>query len=157
MALADELLTLLNAVDADFSPALSSRLALAEYAAKLAANATIFWVSDSGQPLAFAGFYANDPSRELAYLSMMAVAPDQRQTGLGSQLLNSGIAYLRRRGFQRLRLEVYSSNTPAIALYRGLGFQLTRTSESAMFMELDLLGLPPAARHDVADCGAGFV
>lgn len=145
MGTQSELLAVLQAVDAEFEPALSARLSLADYAAKLADKAAVFSLCEEGRMRAFAAFYCNDPARALAYLSMIAVLPAERGAGLAANLLGSGIAHLRRRGFALLRLEVYASNTAAIALYTKLGFRQAGTAGASLFMELPLAPAVAAA------------
>ncbi|MEN9560290.1 MAG: hypothetical protein RLZZ502_1501 [Pseudomonadota bacterium] len=45
-----------------------------------------------------------------------------RGQGLGTQLLEACLAGARRTGFERMQLSTYSHNTPAIALYKKMGF-----------------------------------
>ena len=53
----------------------------------------------------------------------VAVDPRYRRRGIAGALINELIVRLKERGSRVLRLEVRESNTPAIALYRGLGFE----------------------------------
>lgn len=46
-----------------------------------------------------------------------------RRQGLGAALLEGVLAEARERGLERIELEVYASNGPAIALYEKYGFQ----------------------------------
>jgi ribosomal-protein-alanine N-acetyltransferase len=50
------------------------------------------------------------------------IDPASRGCGFGGQLLREMLAVVRKRGVRRALLEVRSSNSPAIALYRGNGF-----------------------------------
>ena len=52
----------------------------------------------------------------------MGVLKDHRGQGIGERLLEATIDGARRFGLQKIELSVYSSNEPAIALYRKLGF-----------------------------------
>lgn len=53
----------------------------------------------------------------------VAVAPEQRRHGLGSKLLEAGLAGLSESGAQRVWLEVRESNAGAQQLYLRQGFQ----------------------------------
>ena len=52
----------------------------------------------------------------------LAVRPEARRQGLGRRLMEALWARLMELGDESLTLEVRASNTPAIALYDGLGF-----------------------------------
>lgn len=52
----------------------------------------------------------------------MGVLKAHRGQGIGERLLEATIDGARRFGLQKIELSVYSSNEPAIALYRKLGF-----------------------------------
>ncbi len=54
----------------------------------------------------------------------MWLVPAARGVGVGSALLNGALAYARSEGFEKVVVEVFSSNQPAIALYRKFGFML---------------------------------
>ncbi|MBN2237803.1 MAG: GNAT family N-acetyltransferase, partial [Bacteroidales bacterium] len=51
------------------------------------------------------------------------VAPKYRHKNLATKLLNEGESLLKQRGISECRLEVREDNTPAIHLYRKMGFQ----------------------------------
>lgn len=48
--------------------------------------------------------------------------PEARGRGVGRRLMHSAIGEARARGMERIELEVFASNTRAIALYQSLGF-----------------------------------
>ena len=52
----------------------------------------------------------------------MSCLPDARGLGLGEGLLSRGIEWARSAGVRKLNLEVFASNTRAIALYHKMGF-----------------------------------
>ncbi len=142
MSLAAELRTLLEAVDAEFAPPLSTRVELAAYADKLARQAVVFGAYRQGAMAAFAAIYCNDAAGRDAYLSMLAVAPDQRGCGLSSQVLGAAIAHARARGFARMTLEVYQNNDAALAVYRKLGFLETGRQQASLTLTLALQARP---------------
>lgn len=53
----------------------------------------------------------------------MGLIPEMRGRGLGSRLLRKAIARCRRRGIEKIELQVYASNRPGRALYRKAGFK----------------------------------
>lgn len=62
-------------------------------------------------------------SYEMADLCNMAVDPKERQKGIAEQLLREGLQLCRERKVETVLLEVRESNTPAIGLYKKIGFQ----------------------------------
>lgn len=66
-------------------------------------------------------------SRSLGAIQNVGVVPAHRGLGLGRALVLQSLRGFRQRGLRRVYLEVTASNQPAVALYRSLGFRLTRT------------------------------
>jgi len=54
----------------------------------------------------------------------MGVLKEYRGQGIGSQLLEEGLSEARDRGLERVELDVYASNTPAIHLYEKFEFMI---------------------------------
>jgi ribosomal protein S18 acetylase RimI-like enzyme len=61
-----------------------------------------------------------------AYDSGTGVVPAHRRLGLARQLLEASFPALRERGAEQMILEVLEPNARAAALYRSLGFEVTR-------------------------------
>jgi len=62
------------------------------------------------------------PSRDVAYLAHLSVAPELRGQGLGRQLIDHLCERGRQQGFTKAGLDVAEDNPRARALYLGLGF-----------------------------------
>lgn len=67
-------------------------------------------------------FNENDHG-SVGFVAMTGVHPDYRGNGLGTAVVVSGMEYLRAKGADAIELEVDSANTPAVELYRKLGFK----------------------------------
>lgn len=90
-----------------------------------------------------------------AELLTIAVAPDQRRKGLGTELLRTVLDEARKRGAQTIFLEVAAGNLAALALYSAHGFgEVARRAgyysdgdqtDDAIVMRLDL-GAPADMR-----------
>jgi len=52
----------------------------------------------------------------------MGVHPDFRRQGIGARLLQAALAHAQALGLERIELEVFASNLPAIQLYQSFGF-----------------------------------
>ncbi|MFC4242305.1 mycothiol synthase [Gryllotalpicola reticulitermitis] len=59
---------------------------------------------------------------ETAEIYVIGVAPEASARGLGRALMTAGLAHLRERGFRSAELYVEGDNSPAVHLYRSLGF-----------------------------------
>ncbi|UCD72172.1 MAG: ribosomal protein S18-alanine N-acetyltransferase [Syntrophobacterales bacterium] len=58
-----------------------------------------------------------------AHLLNIAVQPDYRRMGLGTQLMRFFIDFCRSKKVETITLDVRSSNDPAIEMYRKVGFR----------------------------------
>ena len=54
----------------------------------------------------------------------IAIRDGYRGAGLGRAMMDRALEWMRARGFKKACLEVFATNVQAIALYRGLGFEL---------------------------------
>lgn len=82
-----------------------------------------------------------------ARMSTLVVDPSARRSGVARALLNGLEARALARGAERLRLEVRSDNSPAIAFYRRAGYRQSGTRPAyyedgaeALLMEKPLVG-----------------
>jgi ribosomal-protein-alanine N-acetyltransferase len=79
-------------------------------------------------------------------INNVAVHPDCRGLGLGEAMMRHVVARVRGAGASFVTLEVRQSNTPALTLYKKLGFEVmgtrknyyTKPDEDAYVMALDL-------------------
>ncbi|ABC22561.1 GNAT family N-acetyltransferase [Rhodospirillum rubrum] len=58
-------------------------------------------------------------------INAMAVSPTQRGAGIGRKLVGEALGMAGAEGRKRVSLQVWSTNTRAIALYEDFGFQVT--------------------------------
>ena len=158
MEFKSEIEMLLRSVDIDFNPPLSTRISIPEYAEKIHKNATILSTHQGGELLAFIALYCNSKSNFTAYMTMLVVSPNHRNTGLASNLVESGIGFLRKQGFKSLRLEVYKSNSNAINFYANFGFKKVDEDETdtSFFMELTLEQKPRQNSSSACSIGGNF-
>ncbi|MEI5639571.1 MULTISPECIES: GNAT family N-acetyltransferase [unclassified Pseudoalteromonas] len=113
---------LLNQVDADFSPTLSSRVNLEQYALKLLKVATVFGLYKQNQLVGAIAIYMNDLDNKIAFCPFIAILPNSRGQGLSKQLLELAIADLKSKQFNSLSLTV-RADSPASYLYKKVGFK----------------------------------
>ncbi|CAN1569577.1 RimI Acetyltransferases [Rhabdaerophilaceae bacterium] len=94
-----------------------------------------------------------------AELLSIVLDPETRGRGLAAKLLGYHLASVRRTGAEVLFLEVAQDNAPALALYRGAGFEENGRRKAyyppqepgarrrdALTMRIDLSGLDPTPR-----------
>lgn len=91
------------------------------------AAASPIWYDDDGSVLA-AALLAVRGKR--GWIGGFGVAPEYRGRGIASELLETMKAAARERNLETIQLEVLSENLPALSLYRGGGFEITRTLRS---------------------------
>jgi ribosomal protein S18 acetylase RimI-like enzyme len=61
----------------------------------------------------------------------MGIHKDFRKRGIGSRLIDEAIDKAKERGLERIELEVFASNTPAITLYEKKGFVVEGVKKKA--------------------------
>jgi [ribosomal protein S18]-alanine N-acetyltransferase len=110
---ATELAILANLHGACFADAWSETT-LAEL---LASPGVFAFLADTGEGFVLARAVAGE-----AEILSIGVVPAFRQKGIGRRLLSAAAIEAKRRGAERLFLEVASDNSPALALYRRAGF-----------------------------------
>jgi GNAT superfamily N-acetyltransferase len=75
------------------------------------------------EPVAFIFMASRGLSQRVA---AMGVLPEHRDHGVGRWMLTRALDAAKERGYRRILLEVIDGNDSALALYRKLGFQVTR-------------------------------
>lgn len=81
----------------------------------------LFLVAKLGEDTA--GYISITTVLDEAYINTIACDERFRRMGIATSLLNEAAKHLRRQGSAFLTLEVRGSNTPAISLYKKLGFK----------------------------------
>ena len=115
------------------------------------AHLWLAWTAASSTPVGLV--LAWDAADELHIIDV-ATHPAWRRQGVARALLNTALDHGRQRAARIALLEVRACNTPALALYRGLGFTMVNIrrryyddGEDAVEMTLPLTApLPPEAR-----------
>lgn len=104
-------------------PALSRRVNLAMFAEKiLRSGIVVLAVNASKVDIGMAAFYCNDPIKQRAYLTHLAVVPEYRRAGVGKTLIGYAKNYSTSMGMTSMLLEVYNSNDKAKRFYASCGF-----------------------------------
>ena len=74
----------------------------------------------------FVGYVAATALFEDGEIAKIAVMPAFRGKGYGKRLMDEAFLEFKKRGVERVFLEVREGNTPAVGLYNGCGFEKTR-------------------------------
>jgi len=95
------------------------------------------------------GFVMTRVAADEAEILMLAVAPEARESGLGTVLLSVAVEHAHRAGARAMFLEVGASNIPALALYKRFGFgevgmreDYYGGNEDALILRVDLPIVP---------------
>jgi ribosomal protein S18 acetylase RimI-like enzyme len=126
------------ACNASFTPELSVRIAIADYAAKIVEKADRFEAWANGQLVGLLAVYFDNTAQDQAFITNVSVSPGWQGQGLASHLIEQCIDRARRLGVARIALERDRRNARAAKLYEKHGFSLRATKEEAETMELDL-------------------
>lgn len=111
---------------------------LTDYLAKLDTQAEILVDLAPDRCRGFVAFYCNDESTRKAFVTLVAVHPDDRRSGLARGLLAGLFDIFRRRGFRSCALEVAHHNEAARAMWLRLGFHLVERRAGKDLMEVVL-------------------
>ena len=88
---------------------------------KVAADDGLFFVAADGDSIIGTVLAGYDGHR--GWLYSVAVAPDRRRDGIGSQLIRHAEQALAQLGCPKLNIQVRADNAAVVAFYESLGFQ----------------------------------
>lgn len=132
----DKIFHFLQKVDSCFIPfPLSKRVNLKLYSEKLADCAIHFLIEFDNQLIGMCCCYMNDPKIERVFLSIICLNPDYHRMGLGKILLHECELYANKNGFIFIELEVNVENSPAIEMYKVMGYSIDRQEKESFFMK----------------------
>lgn len=123
----------LQRCDGQFTPALSSRVNLPEYAAKLAHHAERFEVFEDHMLVALVAVYINADS---AFISNVSVEERLGGRGIGGRLVRDAVVRAFSSGARQVRLETDRHNTRALAMYSTLGFSREKSEGNSLYLVL---------------------
>lgn len=84
--------------------------------------------SDFITPLPVATIQGLRKQGNVGAVQNVGVVPEHRGFGLGRMLMQQSLRGYLEAGIHRVRLEVTAANSPAVALYRSLGFEVRKTT-----------------------------
>jgi ribosomal protein S18 acetylase RimI-like enzyme len=112
----------LQRCDSGFTPPLSKRVDIGDYASKIASNAVRFEAWSGPELIGLVAAYCNDAKRRAAFVTSVSVIGAWQGRGLASRLMNRCVSHARTHGFRRIELDVVDQNAAALKLYEKTGF-----------------------------------
>ena len=97
------------------------------------------WLAPNGAPQDCGTIQGMAVSEQLGSIQNIGVVPEHRGLGLGRSLLVKSLEGFQMARIKRVVLEVTASNSPAVELYRSLGFRVVRTMYRAAPIEETVL------------------
>ncbi|MCX7638158.1 MAG: GNAT family N-acetyltransferase [Cyclobacteriaceae bacterium] len=125
-ASADEIERHLHACDRLFVPRLSSRVDIPSYASKIFKHAYRCEAWHHHHLIGMVAAYLNDFENKTGFITSVSIERAYQGRGLARRLLQQCIDAAKDHSILQLKLEVNSSNLPAIKLYRDFGFESER-------------------------------
>lgn len=131
----------LQLVDKDFEISLSSKIALSEYASKILQFGHIFVITtENDEILSCIGFYCNDMTSKIAYLSFLSTIKQASGKGYARILVKNAITFSKDNDMQKIYCD--SINPIAIQIYKSIGFRIYhqefQNSYTKSFLELKI-------------------
>ena len=123
--------------DADFTPALSSRVDINEYAKKIGNKARRFEAWSGGSLVGLVAAYCNDRETRLAYITSVSVQRQWAGNGIATRLIARCVAHAVASAMRQVNLEVAREDSRAIKLYEKCGF--TAGELNAQFVQMSLV------------------
>ena len=118
------------------SPPLSERVNLLEYAQKVSEKADTLFIKNSGEEIASCSIYCN---REVGFITSIAVKEEYHKQHIGSEMLKEVKDHARKKGCNRIKLEVYRSNFIAINFYIKNDFNRIKSDNDWIIMECKII------------------
>lgn len=119
----ESLVDLVNEVNAE-SPFLPPNINVNEYIGKLLQYAVILPIIEENRVKAFIAFYCNDTVNKKSYFSILVLSADLRAKKMGSLLMETAIAFVKRNAFEAVETQVYKDNISSFKMCEKLGFHI---------------------------------
>lgn len=130
----------LDRADSGFSPRLSLRVDIPEYARKIVTNAVMCEAWALNDLVGMIAGYCNDPQKNTAFITNVSVLNEWQRHGIAKQLFSELTRKASADGFKELKLEVAHNNIPALELYSSIGFTTQLSVGDAVIMRMPLTG-----------------
>jgi ribosomal-protein-alanine N-acetyltransferase len=133
-----EILANLKNCDKDYSPPLSTRVNLQEYAQKLFEKSITFEAWSDNRLIGMVAAYFNDLNSMNGFITNVCVENEFHGKHVGSELIGRCIQFGIENKFKNIYLEVNKYSKAAISLYEKYEFKLSGINHDSMEMILNL-------------------
>lgn len=90
----------------------------------IASNGPVYYAVENGKVVGWCDVFPEENPRQNHRGGMgMGILPEHRGQGIGRKLVLAVLDHCKRIGLEKVELHVYTTNLPAIALYKKLGFE----------------------------------
>ncbi len=87
-------------------------------------NGPVYYAVDNGKVVGWCDVFPEENPRQKHRGGLgMGLLPEYRGKGLGSKLLAAVLDHAKKFGLEKVELHVYTTNQPAVALYKKFGFE----------------------------------
>lgn len=131
----ESLVEFLTRIDNDFSPSLSSKVSVSDYAEKILEKAELIIEISNGVVMGLVVVYCNDIEDFTSYIPLVGVLREARGEGVAKRMMQKAITLSKIKGMRRIL--IHSNNAIAIRLYKNLGFCVLEDGERKL-LELNL-------------------
>jgi len=122
-----------------FTPPLSARLSLQDYARKIFENSVTFEAWSGDILVGLVAAYFNDSDNITGYITNVSILNNYMRQGIAGELMKECIEYAIKNKFNEIKLEVSTANASAIDLYRKFGFVNFGIKDN--FLQMKVTGL----------------
>lgn len=129
----ERLKTILIELDGAFTPKLSERVDINEYAKKLAQSADIFYLKKNGIDIGNCAVYLNN--KVYGFISSFAVKKKYTRMRMGESLWKAVHEFAMSKGIFDIILKVYEYNYNAIGFYSHIGFNVINKENKWITMQ----------------------
>lgn len=90
-------------------------------------------------PLGYVSIYANNMETRIAYISMFCIRKEYQKQHLGFALMQKAEEVARKKGMEKIQLEVLNENTKGQSFYLKYGFHsIDKGNDTSLLMEFQL-------------------
>jgi len=118
-----------------FVPALSGRVDISKYAAKIHKKSVTFEAWKEEVLVGLVASYFNDSRNSSAFITNVSVLREYSRQGIASALLSRCVEYARKNKIDVLILEVYKKNDLATCFYKKNEFEIYDVKENSYLMK----------------------